>query len=597
MQYTSKLGIYIVGFFVALFAILLNVSTASAQYINGAKISFTFDDGYNSTYDQAAPILAKYGYSGTVYVVTNCVGMTTAPNTCRADEDATYMTWDQILSLQNTYGWEIGSHTVTHPYLATKSAQDGQPKKLTTTQVLTEITNSQATLVENGVNSIGFAAPYGDYNQYSLTQIAKLYAYNRGYADTGTNLTPYNNYIIRDQEVRVGVSIDTVKGYIDDAIAKNEWLVLTFHDVLPTASGNPDDYQYSTADFEAIVAYVNSRGLAVVNVDKGLVSGDNLLTNSSFDSGISDGWSTDSPANVTFDTSNNGSYPSSTNSILAKASTVNSHLFAPMVAVTNKTSYIIKNFINISTITSGCVGYYIDEYDINGNWISGQYKLSVSFPWSQTVGFIYTPSSENVANAQLQVIISANSGITAYLDNFQWINENPEIIPVTPEEPEVPEEPETPIEAINLIDNGDFEAGFGEWSTDGSEYVTLDTSNNGSSVTPTNSIKMTATNTNRHLFAPKTATNIGITYKISVYVNIIQLTSGEIGFYMDEYDTNGNWVSGKYITGVREVGATTVTFDYTPTSTNVASTSLQIILVGNSGITAYIDDVVLAAKQ
>src|ERR1051325_8720864 len=79
-----------------------------------AKVSFTFDDGYTSALTQAAPTLAKYGISGTNYIITGCVGMTTAPNTCRADTDKTYMTWDQIIQLKNTYGWDIGSHTVNH---------------------------------------------------------------------------------------------------------------------------------------------------------------------------------------------------------------------------------------------------------------------------------------------------------------------------------------------------------------------------------------------------------------------------------------------------------------------------------------------------
>ena len=78
-------------------------------------------------------------------------------------------------------------------------------------------------------------------------------------------------------------------------------------------------------------------------------------------------------------------------------------------------------------------------------------------------------------------------------------------------------------------------------------------------------------------------------------MNIKQLARGEVGFYVDEYDASGNWISGKYATGARAVGASTVSFNYTPTSTNVKSASLQIILVGNSGIIAYVDNVVWAA--
>src|SRR5687767_2230014 len=68
-----------------------------------AKVSFTFDDGFASTYTQAAPTLAKYDLSGTSYVITGCVGMTSVPNNCRADKNTRYLTWDQINQLKNTY--------------------------------------------------------------------------------------------------------------------------------------------------------------------------------------------------------------------------------------------------------------------------------------------------------------------------------------------------------------------------------------------------------------------------------------------------------------------------------------------------------------
>src|SRR5438105_14429313 len=102
--------------------IALNIplqALAASSPVPAAKVSFTFDDGLTSTYANAAPTLAKYGFTGTDYVITGCVGMTTAPNTCRANTDTTYMTWAQVQALQNSYGWEIGSHTIKHSCLAT----------------------------------------------------------------------------------------------------------------------------------------------------------------------------------------------------------------------------------------------------------------------------------------------------------------------------------------------------------------------------------------------------------------------------------------------------------------------------------------------
>lgn len=559
-------------------------TTTTSTINTGAKVSFTFDDGLSSAYTSAAPALAAYGYTGTDYVITGCVGMTKSPNTCHANEDTTYMTWAQVQALQNTYHWEIGSHTVDHACLASGPAQDPDDCSppyggLTTAQVDAELANSKAALAANGINATDFAPPYGDYGKPSLAEIAKYYNSSRGFADTGLNSAPYNQYILRDEIATGGVSLATLEGYVNQAIANNQWLVLVFHNIETKASSDPDDYEYSTANLSALAAYIHSKAVPVVNVNTGLISGTNMLSNPSFDSGMA-GWTTDSPSNVTLNSSNNGNYPSSANSVLMTSSTKDVHLFSSQVPVTPGSTYMLQNFMNITSLTTGSLSYYIDEYNSNGTWISGQYKLGVSFPWPQTEGFSYTPSSSNVAYASLQVVVPANSGISAYLDNFQWIQTSGTVAP--------------PPVQTNLMPNGTFDAGISQgWTTDAPANIVADAGNNGSPANPVNSVKMTATSTsaNTHLFSPKITLVAGKTYTISSYVNVKQLNSGEIGFYIDEYNASGAWISGKYITGARAVGTSTVTFQYTPTSSSVASASLQFILMGNSGIVAYIDNV------
>src|SRR6185503_8052409 len=126
-----------------------------------------FDDGLQSTFTNAQPILAQAGLTGTDYVITGCVGMTTVPNTCRANTDRAYMTWAQIQALQNTNGWEIGSHSVDHQCLASSAAQDPsdcQKSTLTTAQVDAELANSKSALAAQGINATDFSPPYGDFN-------------------------------------------------------------------------------------------------------------------------------------------------------------------------------------------------------------------------------------------------------------------------------------------------------------------------------------------------------------------------------------------------------------------------------------------------
>lgn len=423
---------------------------APLNLTRAAKVSFTFDDGLSSAYTLAAPTLQKYGFTGTNYVISGCVGMTTVPNACKADDSVPYMTWAQVSALRNTYGWEIGSHTVDHPYLASTDPDD-QPTALTTAQITAELRDSKAAIKANtGIDPTAFASPYGDYNPSGnpvLAEVAKLYTSHRGFADTGYNITPYdgsalpandymlNDYLIRDQQVQAGVSVATVRGYIDKAIADNAWLVLTFHEIKNgNASTDPDDYQYNNGDLDLIAQYVKQKAVPVVNISDGLAtSNTNLLANGSFDSAIGtfDGtpsttqWTTDDPTNIKRDTGNHGNFPSPTNSISMAAGTANNHLFSPLVTVSPASTYYLKNFVNITKInaTAGSeMAFFIDEYDASGNYLATQYKKSVisgDNPLVKTWSFGYVPGA-NTAKARLQIDITANSGIQAYVDNLQW---------------------------------------------------------------------------------------------------------------------------------------------------------------------------------
>jgi hypothetical protein len=232
--------------------------------------------------------------------------------------------------------------------------------------------------------------------------------------------------------------------------------------------------------------------------------------------------------------------------------------------------------VNVTRITSGEVGFFIDEYDGAGNWLSGQYKNGERSAFVENFNFSYKPTSANVKKARLQVIVMGNSGVTGFYDTAQWFALSSVAPPPAP---------------TNLVANGTFDGGIsGGWTTNSPTTISADTANHGSPSNPVNSVKLVSTTVNRHLFSPKVAVDSLKTYNLLSYVAVTQLASGEVGFYVDEYDASGNWISGQYKTGVRGVSAGDVSISYKPTSTNVKSASLQIIVTGNSNIIAYYDD-------
>lgn len=545
-----------------------------------AKVTFTFDDGLTNSLTQAAPTLAQYGLVGTNYITTGCVG---SVNTCAADPGEQYMTWAQIETLRTQYGWEIGSHTVSHPQLATDNLTDAELDR--------QVRESKETLAAHGFDAKNFATPFGDYDNRAIAAIAKYYQSHRGFWDVDNNVWSYNDYLLNNMQVQKGVSVATVKARIDQAITSNNWLILTFHGIKATPSNDPEEYEYSTAELAEIAAYVKAKQdanqLKNVTVSQGLVtSSANMLTNNSFESGLNNGWTTDTPTMATLDTGTHGAYPSPTNSVSLTAGTSNAHLFSPKISVSNTDKYMIKSFLNVDQYTSGEMGYYMDEYDANGNWISGQWIGAQYAKTTRNVNFTYTPSSAAVKKASLQVYVDANTGIHAYVDNFQWFSLNGT-------DPQTP-----PTNSVNLLANSTFDAGIAQgWTTDNATAFAANNQNNGASASPVNSVKLTAQSGNTHLYAPKANVTTGTTYTVEGYLNVQTRTSGEFGIYIDEYDANNNWVSGKYAYSKNATGAGTFSFDYTPSSAAVAKAGLQYILSGGSGITGYLDELKLLAPS
>ncbi|HET6924858.1 MAG TPA: polysaccharide deacetylase family protein, partial [Candidatus Saccharimonadales bacterium] len=433
-----------------------------------AKVSFAFDDSLASAYTKAAPTLAKYGLTGTSYAITGCVGMTKVPNTCHANTDLPYMTWAQLKALQTTYHWEIGSHTVDHPCLASNAKADPsdcQTNTLTKAQVDAELLNSKTALANHGITATAFAPPYGDYSNMVMAQIAKYYTSMRGFKEQGTNGWPLDDYLLNNITVQQRLTpVATLESKIDQAISSNSWVILSFHDIAAKPSQNPDDYQYGTAELAQVAAYVQSKQAAGliknVNTSQGLVtSTTNMLPNGTFNDGVGDGWSTDDPIRITKDTASNGSYPDYTNSIklVSNPNGKQTHLFSPAVSVNPNTTYLFKNFLNVQKISSGEVGFYVDEYDVNGSWISGQYLKRENSSFVEDMNFAYKPTSLAVAKASLQVVM-AGTGITAYLDNSQMFA----LSTATPTQ-------------INLLPNGNFNAGIADgWSTDAAGNIVAD---------------------------------------------------------------------------------------------------------------------------
>ena len=94
---------------------------------NKKTIALTFDDGYLDNYTNAWPILVEFGYTATIFLVSDYVGQTSAWRE-GALSHAPLLGWDQAREM-SAAGITFGSHSATHPDLSA-IARDNEKKEL-----------------------------------------------------------------------------------------------------------------------------------------------------------------------------------------------------------------------------------------------------------------------------------------------------------------------------------------------------------------------------------------------------------------------------------------------------------------------------------
>lgn len=115
-------------------------------------VVLTFDDGYRNNFEYAFPVLQEFGFPATIYIVVNAVGRENFWHDPVSETRLPMLTWEEISALHEA-GWDIGSHTLTHPRLT----------RLSSVEAKHEIEESRRVLGEKvGVPPLSFAHPYGD---------------------------------------------------------------------------------------------------------------------------------------------------------------------------------------------------------------------------------------------------------------------------------------------------------------------------------------------------------------------------------------------------------------------------------------------------
>lgn len=160
-------------------------------------VVLTFDDGYQNFYDYAFPVLQKYGFPATVFIVSSLLGKTAQWLADDGRYDPPLMNIDTICKLR-AHGITFGSHTRTHP----KLSQIGKR------QQIEEIVRSKAELEDIlGEEIKHFCYPSGDFTDNVVRMVQET-----GYTSAlscvrGSVTTGDNPFILPRKAISYGDSL------------------------------------------------------------------------------------------------------------------------------------------------------------------------------------------------------------------------------------------------------------------------------------------------------------------------------------------------------------------------------------------------------
>lgn len=164
-------------------------------------IVITFDDGYLDNHTNAFPVLKKFGFSATVYVITNYVGSDSNSvsaefprrrgNLAGTASKRIFLNWDEIIEMHRT-GIEIGSHTATHSRLTTVNRET----------VASELIQSKEAIEKKlGISCNSFCYPGGMWNGQIEELVRQAGYQNAATVMPGANFADGNLFRLRRTEI------------------------------------------------------------------------------------------------------------------------------------------------------------------------------------------------------------------------------------------------------------------------------------------------------------------------------------------------------------------------------------------------------------
>lgn len=154
------------------------------DYVDGKKtlpqkiVMITFDDGFESVYQLAWPLLQKYQMKA----VASAVGTITETYTQNGDKNINYayMTWDELSEIDKSEEFEVQNHTYDMHHTDSShrkglSRMNGENEETYKKALTEDLSKMQESLKQNsGINATAAVYPYGVYSSSTLGIVKEL---------------------------------------------------------------------------------------------------------------------------------------------------------------------------------------------------------------------------------------------------------------------------------------------------------------------------------------------------------------------------------------------------------------------------------------
>lgn len=228
-----------------IFLIILLPNASNTPAATSSRIVITFDDAGKENYvwENAYPILQQYGFKAVAYCTVGSLNASMKTN----------------LKMLVTKGWEIGSHSMTHPLDLTLLSGD---------KLLYEILNSKISLEQDlGTSVTSFAYPHSTSNSSVIDVVAQYYRNARTSSWWAWQSSVWNNsisYEIPSITIANSNYAYNIPTAINMAKASGKTVVLLFHKVVSAG----DSASITPGNFSWCIQQINESKIPVAKIQE-----------------------------------------------------------------------------------------------------------------------------------------------------------------------------------------------------------------------------------------------------------------------------------------------------------------------------------------